>query len=292
MGHHARVQSANLSAPGRMARNRPDVARLAAWAPVALVAVGAALPTLRVVAVAVVAAGALFVTFRSGRRSVLAGAWLGALPAGLLLALAVTLAPSVPLAGSGSCTDPLSPPAVARAIEALIVLAAVLLLIPLTGRGAALRLRWPSASATTLAVLAPFVIVPLTLWIGPPIAEPFFGRITLATDDLAALLPAALFALSNAAQEEAAYRGALLGWSAPALGVRGALIGQAVIFGFAHMGSDVEPLSAPFLWAGMALSGLLAGLVVVRTRSLFLALLAHAAIDVPLYYALACRIGA
>ena len=134
------------------------------------------------------------------------------------------------------------------------------------------------------------MVVPGALWIGPLLARPFFGDVGLATGDLRALVPATAFAIANAALEESMYRGALLGWSTPALGLAGAVLGQAVVFGFAHLGADVSG-AAPLLWLGMAASGAVAGAVAVRSRSLLLPFTVHAALDVPLYYAYACRLA-
>ena len=111
--------------------------------------------------------------------------------------------------------------------------------------------------------------MPGALWVGPLLARPFFGDVGLATGDLRALVPAVAFAVANAALEETSYRGALLGWSTPALGLAGAVIGQAVVFGFAHLGTDVSG-PAPLLWLGMAASGAVAGIVAVRSQSLLL----------------------
>jgi membrane protease YdiL (CAAX protease family) len=143
---------------------------------------------------------------------------------------------------------------------------------------------------TALALVAPLVLVPGALWIGPLLARPFFGDVGLATGDLRALIPAVVFAVANAALEETEFRGALLGWSTPALGLAGAVLGQAAIFGFAHLGADVTG-AAPLLWLGMVTSGVVAGLVAVRSRSLLLPFTVHLALDVPLFYAYACRVA-
>jgi len=68
------------------------------------------------------------------------------------------------------------------------------------------------------------------------------------------------------------------------------VLGQAAVFGFAHLGADVSG-AAPLLWLGMAASGVVAGGVAVRSRSLLLTFTVHAALDVPLYYASACRLA-
>ena len=67
------------------------------------------------------------------------------------------------------------------------------------------------------------------------------------------------------------------------------LLGQAVIFGAAHTGPDFTGSALPVVLA-IAAAGLLAGLIVRRTGSLLLPILVHIAFDVPLYYAVACRL--
>jgi membrane protease YdiL (CAAX protease family) len=61
------------------------------------------------------------------------------------------------------------------------------------------------------------------------------------------------------------------------------------VFGLAHLGTDITG-AAPLLWAAMAASGAVAGIVAVRSRSLLLPFTVHAALDVPLFYAYACRV--
>lgn len=70
----------------------------------------------------------------------------------------------------------------------------------------------------------------------------------------------------------------------------GAVAGQAAVFGFAHLGADVTG-PAPLLWLGMTASGVVAGLVAVRSRSRLLPFTVHAALDIPLFYAAACRVA-
>ena len=59
-----------------------------------------------------------------------------------------------------------------------------------------------------------------------------------------AFLPALLFAASNSLAEELAYRGAMRTWLAPSLGVTGANLAQAVVFGLAHTGEDFVGIEA------------------------------------------------
>ncbi len=266
----------------------PRAPAIVAWAPIAIVAVGAAAPDWRLEALVAVAAGWRILDL--ARRPRLAGAWLATLPAAAILAWAAAGPPEV-TPGLSSCASPFSPAALRRVGEMLVALAAVAFLAARRPVSASLGFRLPpDARVIAVAVVAPLVLVPASLWIGPALAGPFFGHVGLATSNLAALLPAAVFGVANAVAEEVAYRGALIGWASPALGLTGAIIAQGIVFGFAHLGSDVTGL-APLLWLGMAAAGIAAGIVAVRTRSLLLPIAAHAAFDVPMYYALACRAG-
>jgi len=265
--------------------------RLRAWVPIAVLASGAAIPMLRPVALAVLAAVAIATTVRGHARTPTGRAWLATLPAAVGLTWAGLAGTPMPLPDALHCTDLLSPPTVTRVVQAILVLGTLALVVPLAGDRAALRLRRPTdRRVTALALGAPLVLVPGALWIGPLLARPFFGDVGLATGDLQALIPAVAFAVANAALEETEFRGALLGWSTPALGLTGAVLGQAAVFGFAHLGADVTG-PALLLWLGMAASGVVAGLVAVRSRSLLLPFTVHLALDVPLFYAYACRVA-
>ncbi len=269
-----------------------DRVRPPAWLPIVILATGTAIPGLRPAVLDVLAAAALATAVGGRGRDPIGRAWLATLPAAVGLTWAALAGTPMPLPDALHCTDLLSPPTVTRVIQAILVLGTLALLIPVSGDRAALRLRLPSdRRITALAVLAPIVLVPGALWVGPLLARPFFGEVGLATGDFRALLPAVAFAVANAALEETEFRGALLGWSTPTLGIVGAVVGQAAIFGFAHLGADLTG-PAPLLWLGMVTSGVVAGVVAVRSRSLLLPFTVHAALDVPLYYAFACRLPA
>lgn len=273
--------------PARQAAALP--LRLPAGLPIALLVLGAAAPVLRPAVLAALILGSVGIAGRGRLRSPAGRAWLATLPAADGLTWASLAGTPMPLPDALHCVDPLSPPTLTRVAQAFIVLGAVAVLARVTDDRAALRLRWPSdRRVATLSLVAPFVLIPGALWIGPLLARPFFGDVGLATGDVRALLPALAFAVANAALEEVAYRGALLGWSTPALGLRSAVLGQAAVFGFAHLGADVGG-PAVLLWLGMAASGAVAGLIAVRSGSLLLPFMVHAALDVPLYYAYACR---
>jgi membrane protease YdiL (CAAX protease family) len=87
--------------------------------------------------------------------------------------------------------------------------------------------------------------------------------------------------------EELIYRGALLGWSGRVMGVAPALVGQAIVFGLAHSGSDVIGYGVP-LSVALGVGGLVAGVIAIRTRSLLLPIAVHVGLDIPIYYAFAC----
>ena len=266
--------------------------RLLAPLPIVVLASGAAIPVLRPVVLAVLAVAGLTAAVGGRARSPMGRAWLATLPAAVGLTWAALAGTPMPLPDALHCGDLLSPPTVTRVVQAMLVLGTIALVARLAGDRAELRLQWPAdRRVTALAIIAPLVLVPGALWVGPLLARPFFGDVGLATGDVRALVPAVAFALANAALEETAYRGALLGWSTPAIGLGGAVLGQAVVFGFAHLGADVSG-PAPLLWLGMAASGVVAGFVAVRSRSLLLPFTVHAAFDVPLYYAFACRLPA
>jgi hypothetical protein len=122
--------------------------------------------------------------------------------------------------------------------------------------------------------------------VGPYLARPFIGDVgyQLAAG---AFVPALLFAVANGVMEELIYRGALLGWSARAMGLGPAVVGQAIVFGVAHSGSDVIGLQVPLMVA-LGFGGLLAGVIAVRTRSLLIPVAVHIGLDIPIYFAFAC----
>ena len=96
-----------------------------------------------------------------------------------------------------------------------------------------------TARARSRSVVAFLVSGPLALLLGPILARPFFGVVGYDVTVLGAVVPALVFAIANGTMEELIYRGALLGWSSKVMGVGPALVGQAVVFGLAHSGSDV-----------------------------------------------------
>jgi membrane protease YdiL (CAAX protease family) len=268
---------------------RPDT-RFAVALVVAL-AVAALLPSLRpVLALALVAA-----YVASGRRGSRSEVLAASLPVAAILAWgAIGQPPAAP--NAAQCTDLLSPPALWRAVEALVGLAVLgLLVVERRASLAELGLSVGSRRAALLAVTGALVVGPLALyastWLGSAtLGGSFFGTYELDLSRPAALLPAMAFAVSNAVAEELAYRGALMRWLTPSLGIVAANVGQAIVFGLAHAGADFV---GPFLptAAAMVLTGFLGGVIARRTGSLTLLIAVHAAADIPIYYFWACRVA-
>jgi membrane protease YdiL (CAAX protease family) len=269
---------------GSLARAAP------AWLPIALVAMGSLVPPLRVPVLAVVLLVALATLVRQPGRPTGPGvAWIAVLP--VAVGFAMGLIPDPGVADPGACDDVLAQPVLRRLLQAAAVLGTTAVLaVRMGGRRSLGIVLPPDRRVTALAVACPVVLVPVAIWIGPILAQPFFDTVVLGVPSLAALVPAAIIAVANAALEEVAYRGALQRWGAPALGRTGAIVAQAILFGCAHQGSDIAAGGALIL-AGMVLAGLVAGLVADRTRSLLLPFAAHAAIDIPIALYKTCRIG-
>jgi len=259
-----------------------------AWIPVALVAASALVPVLRLpVLLAVAAVAGVALLRRPATRPAGASiAWISVLP--VAVALAVGLVPDPAVADPGGCDDLLAAPVVRRVVQAALVLGTIAVLAVRMGDRRSLGITLPLGRRVTHLAAATPVLVPILFIAGPLLAGPFFGEVQLGFPSPAALLPAAVLAVANAALEETAYRGAVQRWGAGALGRGGAIVAQALMFGSAHQGADVLA-GGPLLWVGVVAGGLVAGVVADRTRSLLLPFAAHAAVDVPLALALTCR---
>jgi membrane protease YdiL (CAAX protease family) len=255
--------------------------------PVLLVVLAAAVRETRLAVLVALLAGT---SVAIHRQASVRWAWAAPVPVAISLAWGLIVPPAAD-PGGADCALITSPPAVWRLVEALLVLGSVAVLGRILGAPAAsLWLRRPSLRVVEIAVAGFAGCAVLGLLIGPALARPFFGPFDLDTSDPWALLPAFVFAVSNGLAEEVAYRGALLGWTARVVGLGPALGFQALVFGIAHNGPDV--LGSPLvLIAALTAGGLLAGLIAVRTRSLFLPIAIHVALDLPLYVYLACRTG-
>jgi len=258
---------------------------------VAALAVGAVVHELRAPVLVVLAVAYAL----SGRRGARSQALAAGLPVGAILAWGAIGQPAA-APGALDCTDLFAPPAIWRFLEALVGLSVIGLLVVERGASLAdLGLRPASARITALAVVGAVLVGPVALlvatWLGGGLlGGSFFGTYQLDLTRPLALLPALLFAVSNAVAEELAYRGALMRWLAPSAGIVGANLGQAIVFGLAHTGADFVGPVAPTAVA-MVLTGVIGGVVARRTGSLLLAIAIHAAADIPIYYFWACRIA-
>ena len=251
--------------------------------PLALLALAAAIPALRILVLIGLAGGTVVAI---GRAAPVRWAWAAALPVAISLAWGSVLMPP-PTASVDACTDPASPLAVWRTLEAIVVLGVLgALALVLRATPGSLSLRLPARRYRGWAVAGLVIAGPLALLLGPIVARPFFGDIGYELHP-AALVPAMLFAVANGVMEEVAYRGALLGWTSRVMGIGPALLGQAAVFGLAHGGADV--LGSPvLLMVLLGLGGLLAGVITVRTRSLLIPIAVHVGVDLPLFFGLAC----
>ena len=233
------------------------------------------------------------VTRWQGRRSVALAALLPA--AGILMWRSLP-APVADVAGA-DCESLLSPPAVWRLLQAGLVLTLVGFLV--LDRRASLRelgLRLGSRRVVLASLAAVLVVAPLAVWAGSLVGgifgQVFFGDFALDLGRPAALAPALVFAASNAVAEELAYRGAMRAWLTPGLGIVGANLAQAVVFGLSHTGDDFVGAAAAIpTVAAMVLAGFVGGVIVRRTGSLLPVIAVHLAADIPLYYYWACRAG-
>ena len=261
-----------------------------AWIPVALVAASAVVPILRLPVLLVVGAVAGVALLRRPATQPAGAwvAWISVLP--VAVALAVGLVPDPAVADPGGCDDLLAAPVVRRVAQAAFVLGTIAVLAVRMGAQRSLGIVLPPDRRVTLLAAAAPVLVPIAFVAGPLLAGPFFGEVVLALPSAAALLPAAVLAVANAALEETAYRGAIQRWGAGALGRGGAIVAQALVFGSAHQGADVLA-GGPLLWVGTVAGGLAAGVVADRTRSLLLPFAVHVAVDIPMALALTCRLA-
>jgi membrane protease YdiL (CAAX protease family) len=281
------------------------VGRIEGWSSAPL---GARLPAVGLVALLALAAVvrpiaplvfvSLFFTYlvarQAGHRSVVLAA---VIPAAAILAWRTIPQPLADPTGA-DCANLLAPPAVWRFLEAAVGLAAVLLLLwDRRARPAEIGLTRGSRRLYLAAIVGLVVVGPLALSVAAALGDTelgssFFGAFALDLSQPLAFAPALVFAASNALAEELAYRGALRTWLAPSLGLTGANLAQALVFGLAHTGEGFVGVEAviPTMLAMIAV-GLVAGVVARRTGSLTLPLAIHAAADIPIYFYWACRLG-
>lgn len=222
-------------------------------------------------------------------------AWLAAgfVPVIALVAWRFLLPPPMPT--GDDCGALLAPTVLWRLGLAVVVLGSVAVMAALLHADrASLSLRWPSRSVIGVSVVFAFVVGPLALWLGPILAEPFFGavgyEVAPQSTVLVAFVAALVIALANGTLEEVTFRGALMGWGSRALGPLGANLLQSLVFGVVHVGDDFTGNPLPVMLA-VGVGGFIAGVLTLRTRSLLLPIAVHAAFNLPLYYAFACRVG-
>jgi membrane protease YdiL (CAAX protease family) len=230
---------------------------------------------------------------RFGHRSVALAAVLPA--AAILVWRSIDQPPADP--GGADCSSLASPPAVWRFLQGAIgVLAVVALVLDRRGSLGELGLRRGSPTVRWAAVAGFFLIGPIALYASTALGRTglgamFFGSYAFDLQPLA-LVPALVFAWSNSVAEELAYRGAMRTWLAPGLGIVGANLAQAIVFGLSHTGDDFVSLEAAVpTAAAMVLIGFVGGVVARRTGSLAIPLAIHAAADLPIYFYWACRVG-
>jgi membrane protease YdiL (CAAX protease family) len=194
------------------------------------------------------------------------------------------------------CANLLSPPAVWRLLGGAIGLVAVAILVfDRRAKLGELGLRRGSRTVRWVAAIGFLLIGPIALYASTVLGRTglggmFFGTYALDLSQPLALLPAIVFAASNSLAEELAYRGAMRTWLAPSLGIVGASLAQAIVFGLSHTGDDFVSAEAAIpTAAAMVLVGFIAGVIARRTGSLAIPLAIHAAADIPIYFYWACR---
>lgn len=196
------------------------------------------------------------------------------------------------------CANLLAPPAVWQFLEAGVGLVAVgALIFDRRASLGELGFRRGSRRVRAVAILGLLVVAPIAVYAGTMVGDSrfggmLFGSYTLDLSQPLAILPALVFAASNALAEELAYRGAMRTWLAPSLGIVGANLAQAIVFGLAHSGEGFVGLQAliPTMLV-MVVVGFVGGVVARRTGSLTLLLAIHAAVDIPIYFYWACQAG-
>jgi membrane protease YdiL (CAAX protease family) len=269
---------------------------------------GARLPSILLVALLGVAAvvreaapfvflGVLFAYLASRRRGTSSMALAAVLPAAAILVWRAIPQPAADPTGA-DCANLLAPPAIWRLLEATVGLVALGALI--WDRWASpgdLGFRRGSRTVRAIAVVALLLVGPIAIYVATRFGQSdlgsmFFGSYALDLSQPLALAPALVFAASNSLAEELAYRGAMRVWLAPSLGILGANLAQAVVFGLSHTGRDFVGLEGmvPVMLA-MVVVAYVAGVIARRTGSLTIPLAIHAAADIPIYLYWACQAG-
>jgi membrane protease YdiL (CAAX protease family) len=241
--------------------------------------------------------GRLFATRSALAASLIPGSIAAVMPVAAILVWRSLPQPAADPTGA-DCANLVAPPALWRLLEAGVGLATLLLLVrDRRGSLGELGFRRGSRNVRLVALVGLLVFTPVAISVGTMVGgsslgERFFGSYTLNLAQPLAFLPAVVFAASNALAEELAYRGAMRVWLAPTLGIFGANLAQAVVYGLSHTGDDFAGPEGmiPAVAATIAV-GFAAGVISRRTNSLTIALAVHAAADIPIYLYWACRIG-
>lgn len=253
--------------------------------PIGIILVADLLPRTRPLALGLLLLG-FAVTI--ARRSEWRWLWVAPIPIAVWITWRIL---SAPLAHPGGldCGDAASPPAVWRLAQASLALGTLAVLMGML-RIPAHRLFWrrPTVPIARLSVLGFFVAGPLGLLLGAAIARPYFRTFELSLTDPMALVPGMVFSLSNGIAEEVIYRGAFMVLAARVIGLRAAVVVQAVVFGFAHAGASFMGSPLPVV-VSVGLAGYVAGLLTIKTRSLMMPIAIHVAVDLPIYAFFACR---
>ena len=269
-----------------LARPRTDLATYAAASiPIALILYGDVVRQARLLVLGLLLLGFSITLLRG---SELRWVWAAPIPIAVWLTWRTI---SAPLADPGGldCADATSPPAVWRLAQALLAIGTLAVLMGiLRVRPAAIWWRRPTVPIARLSVLGFFVAAPLGLLLSAAIARPYFGTFDLNLTDPVALVPGLVFSLSNAIGEEVIYRGAFMAFAGRVIGLRSALVIQAIVFGLAHAGAQFMGSPLPVVLS-VGFGGYIAGLLVLKTRSLMMPIAIHTAIDLPVYAFFACR---
>jgi membrane protease YdiL (CAAX protease family) len=264
----------------------------AVWLPLVLLLAAAAFEDLRLPVLVALLVGFIAAMWHARSKGTLPSSETFVYGACMLVALSIAwsdIALPTNARDGSSCANLFAAFALYRAAGTVLVLAAVAVVVRLLGAtGVEIGFRRVSRAAAALALGAFLAVAIVAVFIGPAMAEPFFGPLPVALGNMSAMLPALLFAIANATMEEVMYRGVLLRWVMRSRGPLLAMAVQAAAFGLAHgVGRDFSGSPLPVI-AATAAAGLAFGVIALRTGSLLLPIALHAALDIPIYYANAC----
>ena len=250
----------------------------------ALLLIAALVPGMRPLVAVVLLTGWVTLLYRRRPEAI---AWAATLPVGVPLAWPWVLGIDLPLGASG-CVEPLSGIVVRRVLVAGVGLGlATAVAIVHRSSVEEIGLRRPGRAQATVAVGSVLVLGLGGTFIGPVVAQPFFGRLEFATPP-AVIVPAILFGIANGVLEEVAYRGVLQAFLARLVPVAAAIMFQGIVFGIVHAGPEVVAL-LPLHIALLSGAGIAAGVARWKLGSLWVPIGIHVGADIALYVGLACR---